>query len=107
MTLSGNPLDYLWVFLGGVLTSFTPCVYPLIPVSAAYIGTREGVSRAKGFTLSLTYVSGIALTYSCLGLLASLSGLLFGRVSSHPITYIVVGIVIIIFGLSMFGVFAV
>lgn len=105
MNLSGNPLDYLWAFLGGVLASLTPCVYPLIPITAGYIGIRSGGSQLKGFILSLIYVTGIAITYSLLGLLASLTGSLFGKISSHPIAYIFVGMAVIIFGLSMLDLF--
>lgn len=101
MNLSGNPVDYLIAFFGGVILSFTPCVYPLIPISAGYIGIRSGGSRLRGFTLSLVYVSGIAITYSILGFLASLTGRIFGAFTTHPVTYILVGLVMIIFGLSM------
>lgn len=105
MILSGSPLDYVFVFLGGVLLSFTPCVYPLIPISVSYIGVNAADSKLKGFLLSIVYVSGIAITYSLLGLIASLTGQIFGRISSHPITYIIAGAVIILFGLSMFDIF--
>lgn len=100
-----NNLDFLKAFLGGVAVSFTPCVYPLIPVSAGFIAANASGSRIKGFILSLIYVTGIALTYSVLGLFASLTGTLFGRISSHPVTYIIVGAVIVFFGLSMAGLF--
>ncbi len=105
MTLSGNPLDYLWAFLGGVLVSFTPCVYPLIPITAGFIGAHSAESRIKGFALSFIYVSGIAVTYSCLGLFASLTGKLFGSISSSPLTYFLVGIIVILFGVSLLDVF--
>ncbi len=105
MNLSGNPLDYIFAFIGGVLVSFTPCVFPLIPVTAGYIGATAAKSRLKGFTLSLVYVTGIAVTYSVLGLIASLTGQLFGRISSSPVTYIVVGAVVVIFALSMLDMF--
>ncbi|MFH1398274.1 MAG: cytochrome c biogenesis protein CcdA [Candidatus Omnitrophota bacterium] len=105
MNLLGSPRDYLIAFLGGVILSFTPCVYPLIPISASYIGIRSGGSRLRGFVLSLIYVSGVAITYSVLGLLASLSGRIFGSFSSHPLVNILIGIAIIIFGLSMLGFF--
>jgi len=104
MILSGNPADYIIAFIGGITVSFTPCVYPLIPVSVSYIGAKSS-SRLKGFILSLIYVSGIALTYSLLGLFASLTGKFFGSISSHPLTYILVGLVMIVFGISMFGLF--
>jgi thiol:disulfide interchange protein DsbD len=105
MSLSGSPIDYIAAFLGGLLLSFTPCVYPLIPISAGFIGVRSAGSRLKGLALSLTYVSGIAITYSLMGLLASLTGSLFGVISSHPLTNLAAGTIIIIFGLSMLDIF--
>lgn len=105
MNLLENPVDYLKAFLGGVGISFTPCVYPLIPVVIGYIGIKAGTSRFRGFSLSLTYVSGVAVTYSILGLIASLTGRLFGTISAHPLTYILAGAVVILFGLSMLELF--
>lgn len=105
MNLSGNPIDFLFAFFGGIVMSFTPCVYPLISVSAGFIGVNSLDSKFKGFTLSLVYVTGIAITYSILGLIASLSGQLFGVISSSAITSIVVGGVIVVFGIAMFDVF--
>jgi len=85
--------------------SFTPCVYPFIPISISIIGIGSGTSRAKGFTLSFIYVTGIAVTYAALGLLASLTGNIFGAVSSHPVTNIAVGLIVVLFGLFMLDVF--
>jgi len=107
MQISGNPLDYLFVFLGGITLSFTPCVYPLIPVTAGYIGIQAKGSKLKGLIYSFIYVTGIAITYSFLGLLASLTGTIFGKISSHPLTFILAGSIIIVFGLSMLNVFAI
>ena len=83
--------------------SLSPCVYPLIPVSIGCIGAQAQASRLKAFILSLVYTSGIALVYSFLGLVAALSGKMFGSISAHPLTYILAGGVIIFFGISMFG----
>lgn len=105
MTLSGNHVDYLTAFLGGVTLSFSPCVYPLIPISLGFIGARANGSKLKGLYLSLVFVTGVAFIYSILGLLASLTGEIFGAVSSNPIAHIFVGLVIVGFGLSMLGVF--
>ena len=98
-------LAYVAVFAAGVLVSFTPCVYPVIPLALGFIGARAAGSRWKGFTLSLMYVLGMALMYAALGAIASLSGTFFGRVGSHPVTYFVVANVCLILGLSMFGIF--
>lgn len=92
-------------FFGGLLISLTPCVYPLIPVTVAVIGAQKAGSKFKAFLLSLSYVIGIALTYSALGLFAALSGTLFGRIQTNPWTFFTVGNVCIILGLATLEVF--
>jgi cytochrome c-type biogenesis protein len=105
MQLSGSPLDFIFAFFGGLLASLTPCVYPLIPISAGYIVGNAQSSKSKGFLLSLFYVTGIAITYSSLGILAALTGRIFGEFSVNPIVNLVSGIIILVFGLSMFDLF--
>ncbi len=105
MLLSGSPFDFVYAFLGGLLASFTPCVYPLIPISAGYIIGNAQNSKIKGFLLSLFYVTGIAITYSCLGVLAVFTGRIFGEFSVNPIVNLVSGVLILIFGISMLDVF--
>jgi cytochrome c-type biogenesis protein len=107
LNLSGSPADFLLAFLGGVFLSVTPCVYPLIPVSAGYIGARSSGSKGRGFFLSLLYVSGVAVTYSVLGLVASLTGQFFGAFSANPWVQIASGVIIVLFGLSMFELFTI
>ncbi|MFA4989748.1 MAG: cytochrome c biogenesis protein CcdA [Candidatus Omnitrophota bacterium] len=94
-------MDYIFAFGGGVLVSLTPCVYALIPVTVFYISANSGRSKIKSFTLSLIFVTGLAVTYSILGLIASLGGILFGKISNHPLTLIAVGLIIILFAVSM------
>ena len=98
-------LAYLAVYLGGVLVSFTPCVYPVIPITIAFIGARGGGSRGQGFLLSLIYVLGMAVTYTALGGVAALSGKLFGQLQTNPWTYFVMANVCLLMGLSMLDVF--
>lgn len=105
--ISGKPIDYLVIFLTGAGLSFTPCVYPLIPIITGYIGIGIGVSKLKGFSLSLIYVTGMAITYSILGLLASLTGILFGSIASSPVTNFILGIIFIVFGISMLDLFTI
>ena len=97
-------LAYLAVYVGGFLVSFTPCVYPVIPITVAYIG-GSGRSRAHGFALSLVYVLGTASTYTVLGGLAALTGSFFGAIQSSPWTAIIIANICIVLGLSMLGVF--
>lgn len=104
--LSGNPLLALpALFLGGVLTSLTPCVYPMIPITAAIVGgqsTAEGPqSKLRTVLLTLTYVVGLALVYSALGVFAGLTGTLFGSVSTNPWLYFAMANVLVLAALSM------
>ncbi|MDP2927836.1 MAG: cytochrome c biogenesis protein CcdA [Candidatus Omnitrophota bacterium] len=105
MQLSGSPFDFLIAFFGGFLASLTPCVYPLIPISAGYIVGNAQNSRSRGLFLSLFYVTGMAITYSFLGILAVLTGSMFGKFSSSPLVNLISGMLIFIFGLFMFDLF--
>src|SRR3954466_10997581 len=112
-TLSGNPvLAIPLLFLGGVLTSLTPCIYPMIPITAAIVGGQSvGAAAATGTQprsrvvgLTLTYVLGLALVYSLLGLFAGLSGTIFGSVSANPWALFTMANVLIIAALAMLDV---
>ena len=93
-------------YLGGLLVGFTPCEYPVIPVTVAFIGARSANSRTRSFLLSLFYVLGIAVTYTALGGIAALSGTLFGRIQANPWTHFIMANVCILMGLSMLDVFS-
>ena len=77
-------LAFAAAYLGGVLISFTPCTYPLIPVTVGLIGAQGASSRLRGFFLSLFYVAGMAATYAALGTAAAMSGRLFGQMQTTP-----------------------
>jgi len=107
-TIVSSPLlAYAAVFLGGIVTSFEPCIYTMLPITVAFIGSQSGGSKFRGFLLSLVYVMGIAVTYSALGAVAALTGTLFGRISSSPAVHFIMGNVCIILGLSMFDLFTI
>jgi thiol:disulfide interchange protein DsbD len=106
--LREQPLLALAVLFGaGLATSFTPCVYPMIPITAGILGGVGSVRRSRGRTVALTlvYVLGLALVYSLLGLLAGLSGTLFGTVSSSPWALFIMGNLLLVFGLALLDVF--
>ena len=102
--LSESPaLALLALFAAGVLTSLTPCVYPLIPITASVItGTaRDDQTKRRTVGLTLTYVVGMALLYAFLGLLAGLTGTLFGTVSASPWARLAIGNLLLLFALTM------
>jgi cytochrome c-type biogenesis protein len=100
------------LFLGGVLTSLNPCIYPMIPITAAIVGGQEigsvntGIprSRWRPVLLTLTYVLGLAALYSVLGVIAGMTGTLFGSISTNPWLYFVMANLLILSALMMFDV---
>jgi thiol:disulfide interchange protein DsbD len=111
---SSSLLAYPAAYVGGLLVSFTPCVYPIIPIQLGMIGgqaaagatteRRRGFAMA-GFLRSTLFVIGMSFIYSGLGAFASLSGTLFGQWAGSPWTYVAVGNVILLMALSMLEVF--
>lgn len=95
----------LLAFGAGIATSFTPCVYPMIPITIGIIGARSSGRRSKGFTLSLLYVLGIAVTYSALGTSAALTGSLFGSVLQNKFVVLFVAAIFALMAMSLFGAF--
>jgi len=97
------------LFVAGLATSLTPCIYPMIPITAGILGGAGAASRSRrrSLTLTLTYVLGLALVYSLLGLLAGLSGTLFGTVSSSPWALLIMGNLLLVFGLALLDVFTI
>lgn len=102
---TGSIMAFPIVFLGGILVSFTPCIYPVIPITVGYIGSQSGGSKLRGFTLSLSYAIGLALVYALLGIIASMTGQLFGSIQSSPWTKLFIANVCLVLGLSMLDVF--
>ena len=130
-SLSGHPIAAFGaLFLAGLATSLTPCIYPMIPITAGVLtgaqthrrtdaeaDERSGVPAhrrtgvpggAVGWRrrvgLTLTYVLGLALLYATLGLLAGLTGSLFGTVSANPWARFATGNLLLLFALAMLDV---
>lgn len=98
-------LAFLLVYLGGVVTSFTPCVYPMVPITVGFMGGQVGNSRPRTVALLVCYVLGIAVTYAGLGAAAALTGATFGTFANNPWIYVGVAVVIALFGLAMMDLF--
>jgi cytochrome c-type biogenesis protein len=106
-TLTHHPLFALITLFGaGLVTSLTPCIYPMIPITAGILsGTSAGAtSRRRTAGLTLAYATGLALFYAVLGLFAGLSGTLFGTVSASPWARFAIGNLLLVFGLAMLDV---
>jgi thiol:disulfide interchange protein DsbD len=102
---SGSMASVFVVFVAGLVTSLTPCVYPMYPVMVPYIwGAAEG-SRRRAFLLSSVYVLGLALVYTTLGVTAAALGKNFSKLTDTPWLPLLFGILIVLFGLEMLDVF--
>lgn len=93
------------VFLGGLLTSLTPCVYPLIPITVSVFGARKGTSRAQSLLLTSSYILGMAAVFCGLGVLAAKGGQAFGSVLGNPAVSIGLAVFLGVLASSMFGAF--
>jgi len=97
-----NPfLALLLAFLAGVLAGFTPCTYPMLPITVAFVGSKAKDDRWRGFVLSCFYVLGLAIVYSSLGAFAALSGSIFGALTQNRWVYLFVGNVCLLAALVM------
>ncbi len=103
-SLSGNPLlAYLGVFIGGIISSSSPCVLATIPLVIGYVGGYSEGNRRKALLYSLTFVLGLSITFTILGAIASFIGGLFGVTSRT--WYFVVGGIAIAIGLQLIGLY--
>ena len=111
----GNFEDYqargwLWMYLGsfgaGFLTSLTPCVYPMIPITLGIFGARgKDVSRARRLLLATAYVVGMGLTYAVLGVTFAMLGGSAGALLANPFVVIPIVILFVAMAASLFGAF--
>jgi len=103
--------DNIWLtllafFVGGLLLSFTPCVFPMYPIlTGIIVGQGDKLSTKKAFRLSFFYVQGMAITYTLLGIVVALAGAQFQAMFQHPAVLIGLSILFIFLALSMFGMF--
>jgi cytochrome c biogenesis protein CcdA len=98
-------LAYLGVFVGGIISSSSPCVLATIPLVIGYVGGYSEGNRRKAVFYSLTFIFGLSLTFTVLGAIASLIGGLFGMISRT--WYFIIGAVAIAIGLHLIGIFSI
>ncbi|MBD3273107.1 hypothetical protein GF385_02035 [Candidatus Dependentiae bacterium] len=93
----------LLAFLIGIITSFTPCIYPMIPITLGILQTQASTSVWRNFLLSTFYVLGISTVYAILGYIAATTTMIFGQWLSNPWLILIVSIFFIYLAFSMFG----
>lgn len=104
--LAGGGLAwFLALFVGGLLLNLTPCVFPMLGITVSIFGARRQEALPKVVGNAVVYVLGLCLTYSVLGVVAALTGGLFGAALQNPWVNVVLGVVLVVLSLSMFGVY--
>lgn len=99
-------LAFALVFLAGILTSFTPCIFPMLPITISILGYHANKgSRGHNMARAVSYVLGIALTYSMLGVVAALTGQLFGSTLTNKYVLAALCSLFVIMAFGMWGAF--
>jgi len=100
-------LKLLLLYGLGLMLAFTPCVYPMVPVTVGYFSTQGQSGHKRVALLAGAYVLGLALTYSVLGVIASIPGHTFGEFMQKHNLEISVGVaaILVALALSMFGLY--
>jgi thiol:disulfide interchange protein DsbD len=93
------------IFVAGLATSLTPCVYPMIAITVSVFGARQAESRSKAALLSTSFVLGIAALFTPLGVLSALTGSAFGSALASPWVVGTLAALFAVMAISMFGLF--
>jgi thioredoxin:protein disulfide reductase len=106
---SGNTFLMLGgFFLAGLVLAFTPCVLPMVPILSGIIaGQGKNVTTGRAFALSLTYVLGMAFTYTIAGALCAAAGKQVQTVFQQPWILVLFAALFVALALSMFGLFTI
>ena len=107
-TISSLIRESMWLapllaLLAGVLTSFTPCALSSVPLVIGYVGASSNNDTKKAFRLSLVFALGMAVTFTILGVIASLAGKLIGRAASW--WYIILGVLMVLMALQTWEIY--
>lgn len=103
---AASELNVWWFFVLGLGLAFTPCVLPMLPLlSSIVIGQQQRPNTTRALLLSISYVQGMALTYTALGLLVVSIGLPFQQALQSPYVLIGFAVLFVILALAMFGLF--
>ncbi|MFH1550142.1 MAG: cytochrome c biogenesis protein CcdA, partial [Planctomycetota bacterium] len=92
-------------FAAGLLLSLTPCVYPLIPITAGIVRSFGTPTRLGALSSSIIYVAGFALVYAALGAASALGGSAFSSALSSPYALVAIAAIMVALSLAMFGLY--
>jgi thiol:disulfide interchange protein DsbD len=98
-------LALLFIFGLGILLSLTPCVLPMLPILSVMLAGQKNPTKKRGLSLAFAYVTGMALIYSLIGILAAQTGLSLQPYLQNPWVIAGFSILLILLALSMFDVF--
>jgi len=93
------------IFVAGLATSLTPCVYPMIAITVSIFGARQAKSRAEAALLSTSFILGIAALFTPLGVASALTGSAFGSALASRWVVGALAALFAVLALSMFGLF--
>ena len=96
---------FLALFVGGLLLNLTPCVFPMLGITVSIFGARRQEPLPKVVTTAVLYVLGICVMYTFLGVAAAMTGQLFGSALQNAWVPIVLGAIMLVMSLGMFGLF--
>ena len=105
LSRKGLLVFFAFLFVGGLALNLTPCVYPIIPITIGFFGGQSSGKSGRPLGLAAIYVLGMAITYSVLGVVAALSGKLFGSALQSPWVLAGIAVVLVVLSLSMFGLY--
>ncbi|NRD68838.1 hypothetical protein HRD49_44705, partial [Corallococcus exiguus] len=88
-----------------MLTALTPCVYPLIPITVSVFGARKAEARGRSLALTTSYIVGMGVVFSALGVLAAKTGQAFGSMLGSPVVVLGLALFLLLLASSMFGAF--
>jgi thioredoxin:protein disulfide reductase len=101
----GSLAAFLGLFAIGLALNLTPCVYPMLGVTVSIFGARRAAPPLQVFGLAFIYVLGMAVMYSTLGVVAALTGGLFGALLQSPVVLVGIGLLLAALAFSMFGLY--
>jgi len=92
-------------FIIGIISSLTPCIYPILPIIVTVIASQASNNKLKSFLLSSVFTLGIALVYASTGIAAAKSGIVLGSLLQSIYIVLIVAGIFFAMGLSLIGLF--